>query len=80
MVRVKDKGSLNRVAWEHLTSYRRDSVTGWEVVCRDQGDITLATVPVEQLVYFDDTGCGAYGVRARYSAANSGIAYTESPE
>lgn len=79
VVRVKAKGAINRVAWEHLSGSRRDSVTGWKVICVSTGSV-LATQSIEQLVYNDDSSCQQYGVRAIYADGESGIAYVESPE
>ncbi len=80
VVRVKSKGAVNRVAWEHLSGSRRDAVTGWKVVCVATGSSQIASLPVDQLSYNDDSGCTAYGVKAVYGSGDSGIAYTESPE
>jgi len=80
VVRVKDKGSVHRVAWEHLSGSRRGSVVGWKVVCVGTGNSQLASLSVDQLNYNDDSGCNSYGVKAVYGSGDSGIAYTESPE
>jgi hypothetical protein len=80
VVRVKDKGSFNRVAWEHHSSWRRSTVIGWEVICMSSGQTVLATLSEDSLVYNDDTGCSQYAVRATYNDGKSGIAYTESPQ
>ena len=80
VVRVKDKGATNRVAWEHLTGSRRSAVTGWKVICVSTGNSLLATLDVNTLVYSDDSACTSYGVKASYSGGDSGIAYSESPE
>jgi List-Bact-rpt repeat protein len=80
VVRVKDKGAVKRVAWEHLTGSRRDAVTGWKVVCVSSGNTQLAVLSASQLVYDDDSSCTAYGVKASYANGDSGIAYTETAE
>jgi len=80
VVRVKNKGGTNRVAWERLTGSRRSAVTGWKVICVSTGNSLLATLDVNTLVYSDDSACTSYGVKASYSGGDSGIAYTESPE
>ena len=80
VVRVKDKGAVNRVAWEPLMGSRRNSVTGWKVICVATGNTTLATLTANTLVYEDNSGCTQYGVKASYADGDSGIAYTESPE
>jgi len=80
VVRVKDKGAINRVAWEHLTGSRRTAVTGWKVECVSSGNNLLASLSADQLVYNDDSGCQQYGVKASYAEGDSGIAYTETPE
>lgn len=80
VVRVKDKGAIHRVAWEHLSGSRRDDVTGWKVVCVATGSTVLATLDVDELVYDDNSGCASYGVRATYASGDSGIAYTETPQ
>jgi hypothetical protein len=79
-VRVKDKGSYNRVAWEHHSSWRRDEVTGWKVVCVESGSGEIATLPEDELLYHDNSGCTQYGVKALYGSEESGIAYLESPQ
>lgn len=80
VVRVKGKGAVNRVAWEHLSGSRRAAVTGWKIVCVATGSSQIASLPVDQLSYNDDSGCTSYGVKAVYGSGDSGIAYTESPE
>jgi hypothetical protein len=80
VVRVKDKGSYNRVAWEHHSSWRRDDVTGWKVLCVDSGSVEIATLPENELLYHDNSGCTQYGVKALYGNEESGIAYIESPQ
>lgn len=80
VVRVKDKGSYNRVAWEHHESWRRDNVTGWKVICVSTGNTELASLPENQLLYNDNSGCTQYGVKAAYNGAESGIAYVETPQ
>ncbi len=80
VVRVKDKGAVHRVAWEHLSGSRRSAVTGWKVICVSTGNSQLAELGVSQLVYNDDSGCSSYAVKAVYADGDSGIAYTESPE
>jgi hypothetical protein len=80
VVRVKDKGSFNRVAWEHHSSWRRATVTGWEVVCLSSGETVLAVLNEDELVYNDASGCSQYAVKATYNDGKSGIAYPESPK
>lgn len=81
VVRVKDKTSHHRVAWEHLAGSRRGSVTGWKVICTSSGNSVLATLPVHQLMFQTaGTACGEYAVIAMYPEGDSGIAYKESPE
>lgn len=80
VVRVKDKGAVNRVAWEALTGSRKANVTGWKVICVSTGNNVLATLDDEQLVFEDSSSCNSYGVRAVYAGGDSGIAYTESPQ
>ncbi len=80
VVRVKDKDAINRVAWEHLSGSRRDSVTGWKVICVSMGNAVLASPSLNQLVFEDDSNCTSYGVMATYANGDSGIAYAESPE
>src|SRR5690606_9817681 len=80
VVRVKDKDSYNRVAWEHHSSWRRDTVTGWKVICVATGNIELASLPENQLQYNDTSGCTEYGVKALDDGGESGIAYSESPQ
>ena len=81
VVRVKDKGSSNRVAWEPLSSDRAVDVTGWIVLCMDGGTETqLASVGSSVLVHTDATGCSEYAVQARYAGGDSGISYIESAE
>ena len=78
VVRVKDKGGFNRVAWEPLMGSNRDSVTGWNVICVSSGDSVLATVAKDQLVYHDiGKTCSEYAVTALYGEDESGYAYTE---
>lgn len=80
-VRVKDKGSYHRVAWEHHSSWRRDIVEGWKVLCVASGEAELAALPEDQLQYNDNSGCEQYAVKAVYEGGDeSGIAYVESPE
>jgi len=79
VVRVKLKGSDKRVAWEHLTGSRRNSVTGWKVICVDDNSV-LSTLSVSQLTFTDSSSCSQYGVRATYASGDSGIAYTETAE
>jgi hypothetical protein len=80
VVRVKDMSSYNRVAWEHLSSWRRDQVTGWKVICVSTGNSVLASLSEDELQYNDASGCTQYAVKASYSGGDSGIAYVESPE
>jgi len=81
VVRVKSKGAINRVAWEHLSASRRNAVTGWKVICVSTGSNVLATLPKETLVYNDNSGnCQQYAVKAVYADGDSGIAYIESPQ
>ncbi|MBV1911063.1 MAG: hypothetical protein KUG78_17320 [Kangiellaceae bacterium] len=80
VVRVKDKGSVHRVAWENLSGSRKNSVIGWKVICSATGGNVLASLSVNDLTYADDSGCQAYGVKATYASGDSGIAYTESPQ
>ncbi len=81
VVRVKDKGSFNRVAWEPLSSDRNATVTGWTVVCMDGGSASVLTSAAKDvLVHNDSSGCGSYGVRAVYADGESGVAYVETPE
>ncbi|TQV88894.1 InlB B-repeat-containing protein [Aliikangiella coralliicola] len=80
VVRVKDKGETNRVAWEHLSGSRRDAVTGWKVVCVTSGNTVLKTLDKDKLVYNHSGNCEGYGVKAIYADGESGIAYTEAPE
>jgi hypothetical protein len=80
VVRVKDKGAIHRVAWEHLTGSKRSTVTGWKVICVSSGNNLLATLGVNTLVFDDDSACNQYGVKASYASGDSEIAYTESPE
>jgi hypothetical protein len=78
VVRVKNKGATNRIAWERLSGSRRNSVTGWKVVCTSSGNNVLASLTASELTYSDDSSCSSYGVRAVYSDGDSGIAYSES--
>ncbi|TQV87083.1 InlB B-repeat-containing protein [Aliikangiella coralliicola] len=80
VVRVKDKGQVNRVAWEHLSGSRRDAVTGWKVICVSSGNTLLATLGKTELVYNHSGSCSGYAVKALYADGESGIAYTESPQ
>jgi len=81
VVRVKDKGAINRVAWEHLTGSRRNAVTGWKVICVSTGSSLLASLPENQLVYDDNSGnCTQYAVKASYVDGDSGIAYIETAQ
>ncbi len=77
VVRVKNKGSSSRVAWEHLSGSRRNAVTGWKVICVSAGNSELASLPVEQLTYTDTSTCTQFAVKAIYVDGDSGIAYTE---
>lgn len=77
VVRVKDKGSFNRVAWEPLSSFRKQTVTGWKVVCVDSGENVLVSLPAGTIVYNDSSGCRAYAVKAVYADGDSGFAYVE---
>ena len=77
VVRVKDKGSFHRIAWEHLSSHRRANVTGWKVMCTSNNS-ELATLAEDQLLYQYSIGdCTQYGVKALYATGVSGIAYSE---
>lgn len=79
VVRVKNKGSYNRIAWEHLIGSQRDKVTGWKVLCASSANVVLADLPVSQLTYNDASmACTQYAVLAKYAAGDSGIAYVES--
>ncbi len=78
VVRVKDKGSSKRVAWERHTGGQRDAVTGWKVLCTATGNNILATLAADQLVFNDDSSCTEYAVLATYASGDSGIAYRES--
>ncbi len=80
VVRVKNKGSYHRIAWEHHGSHRRDAVTGWRVVCMDGAPETVADLPESQLVHNDESGCGSYAVHAGYADGVSGVGYIEVPE
>jgi len=78
VVRVKDKGSYHRIAWEHLSSHRRSSVTGWQVICVSADDTVLVILPETQLLYENSlVSCNQYGVKALYANGESGIAYIE---
>ena len=77
VVRVKNKGSFNRVAWEHHSSWRRELVTGWKVSCAAPSASVLATLPENELLYHDSSGCTDYAVRALYGSDESGVAYVE---
>ena len=79
VVRVKDQGSVHRVAWEKHVGSNRNRVTGWKVICTATGNSVLAVLDEDQLVYRDSSGCSAYGVRAVYRNGDSGIAYVETP-
>ena len=81
VVRVKDKGNTNRVAWEPLSSDRAQSVTGWVIVCMDGGtESQLGSVGASTLVYNDASGCSQYAVKANYANGVSGIAYIETAQ
>lgn len=80
VVRVKDKGTYNRVAWERHFSWRSSQVTGWKVHCASAEFALLAELPASQLQYNDSSGCTQYGVKALYGAEESGFAYLEVPE
>ncbi|MBV1911064.1 MAG: hypothetical protein KUG78_17325 [Kangiellaceae bacterium] len=77
VVRVKNKGSAKRVAWEHLSGTRRNFVTGWKVLCTSTSNSVLATLAKETLVYSDSSSCTSYAVLASYAGGDSGIAYNE---
>lgn len=78
VVRVKNQGTHHRIAWEPLSSHRATLVTGWQVECRDTSPVTLAQLPVTQLVFqTTDNSCQIYAVRANYNGQLSGIAYLE---
>ncbi len=78
VVRVKNKGSFHRIAWEHLSSLRRANVTGWKVICVSDNNTELAALPETQLLFtYSQGNCTSYGVRAVYASGESGIAYTE---
>ncbi len=80
VVRVKDKGSNKRIAWEHHSGSRREAVTGWKVICTATGNNVLATLAEDVLVYTDDSSCSSYAVLASYANGDSGIAYSEPAE
>lgn len=80
VVRVKDKGSYNRIAWERHSSWRSSQVTGWKVHCASAGFSELAELQADQLQYNDSSGCTQYGVKALYGSEESGFAYLESPQ
>jgi len=77
VVRVKNKGASNRIAWEHLRSQRKSDVIGWKLYCMDSGELLLTTLPETQLNHTDSTGCSSYAVKASYVTGDSGIAYIE---
>ena len=78
VVRVKDKGSFHRIAWEHLSSHRRANVTGWKVICVSDNNNVLATLPETQLKYENTViSCNQYAVKALYADGESGTAYVE---
>ncbi len=80
VVRVKDKGATNRIAWERLSGSRRDSVTGWKVVCTSSGNSLITTLASTEMSHSDDSSCSSYGVIAVYADGDSGIAYSETPQ
>lgn len=77
VVRVKAKEGGNRIAWERHVGSRRELVVGWTVLCTSNGDGTVASLAANELAYFDDSECSAYGVMAVYADGESGIAYSE---
>ena len=78
VVRVKDKASYHRIAWEHLSSSKRANVTGWKVICVSDNNSVLAELPETQLLYQYNLGnCSLFGVKAVYAGGESGIAYPE---
>ncbi len=78
VVRVKDKGSYHRVAWEHLSSFRRINVVGWKVICVSDNNALLASLPETELMYKNlQTSCNSYAVKAVYNSGESAIAYVE---
>ncbi len=80
VVRVSRAGGANRVAWEHLRSFRRASVTGWRVWCMDGAPVPISELPESQLLFLDASGCAQYAVTARYGSLESGFAYIEGVE
>ena len=78
VVRVKDKGSYHRVAWEHLSSFRRTNVIGWKVICVSDNNALLASLAETELMYESlQTSCNSYAVKAVYNNGESAIAYIE---
>lgn len=77
VVRVKATSAGHRVAWEHLSSHRRDGVVGWQVLCMEGGEELIVEVDESQLVHVDDSACTEYAVRAVYADEVSGVAYVE---
>jgi len=78
VVRVKDKGSYHRIAWEHLTSSRRNTVTGWKLICVSSNNSEVAILPETQLFYHNSlNNCTVYGVKTLYNTGESDIAYSE---
>ncbi|NOY94343.1 MAG: hypothetical protein GXP55_24465 [Deltaproteobacteria bacterium] len=80
VVRVSREGTLKRIAWEHLRSFRRASVTGFRVWCMDAAPTPIADLPETQLLYRDASACSQYAVTARYGSEESGFAYIEVAE
>lgn len=81
VVRVKNKVTYNRIAWEHLSGTQRERVVSWKVLCVSSGNTILAVIPVNQLSYNDvGNNCSQYSVVAEYVDGDSGIAYVESPK
>ncbi len=80
VVRVKDKGVQNRVAWEHLKSFRKSNVIDWKVSCMDSGESLLASVSENHLMHEDYSGSGSFAAKATYQDGDSGYAYIESSE
>lgn len=81
VVRVKNKSSYHRIAWEHLSSTRRAAVTAWKIICVSSGNSLLASLPETQLRYQHSlNNCSRYGVKAVYADGESGIAYAEQVE
>ncbi|WP_444996193.1 InlB B-repeat-containing protein [Aliikangiella sp. IMCC44359] len=81
VVRVKNKESYHRIAWEHLSGLNKDSVAGWKVICVSDNNNLLAVLEKDQLVYQDQQkSCTEYAVLAVYSDGDSGYAYVEVPQ